>query len=334
MSEREQLSAHLSNQLEGLSRIEAPEELIRPDLGAANLEQGVPVMKMTLSLFSDLRSLELNVLPLDVLRLMSRRTQVTIDRLQQIRDFSLDHPNPTERRNGLLTQLDDDYYQHVSQLGSHLGYLLLKKTDFNTLDAAARDKMRELDDFTKNTRAEQDRIRQEMDAALLSVQAAAAKAGVAQQSIVFEKQVEEDRTRSRRWLGTVVALTVISGTAAWSLLYSWAPSADTTAQVVREVGGRFAVLALLAFVLGFTVRQYTASKHNETVNIHRQNALRTFETFVSAADDQETKDTVLLEATRAIFSPQSSGFLRSGRDPDSPSTIVEVIRRLSSSQSS
>lgn len=334
MSEREQLSAELRDQLEVLSKVDASKELVRPDLGTANFEQGVPVLEMTVSLFTDIRALDFGVLPLDILRQIMQRVTITRNWLEQIRGFSLSHSNPTNTRDSLLQQPENEYSQHMSQIGAYIGYLLVKQTDFNTLDTAAREKMRELDDFTIATRKEQDKIRKEMDVALLSVQAAAAEAGVGQTSIVFEKQVEKDRTTARRWLWAVMGLVVFTVVAAWQLLFAWAPSVGTTGEIVREIGGRFAVLALLAFVLGFTVRQYTASKHNETVNIHRQNALRTFETFVSAADDQETKDTVLLEATRAIFSPQSSGFLRSGREPDSPSTIVEVIRRLSSSQSS
>ena len=123
---------------------------------------------------------------------------------------------------------------------------------------------------------------------------------------------------------------VLSVAAVVVLLVVWAPSAETTGEIVREIGGRFVVLTLLAFALGFTVRQYTSSKHNQTLNRHRQNALRTFETFVSAADDKETRDAVLLEATRAIFAPQPSGFLRAGHETESPSTIIEVIRRFSS----
>ena len=64
------------------------------------------------------------------------------------------------------------------------------------------------------------------------------------------------------------------------------------------------------------------------VNGHRQNALTTFQTFVKAAgdEDKETKNAVLLEATRCIFSPMSTGYL--GGDQETPnSSIVEVLTR-------
>ena len=334
MSERQQLSATVREQLETLSKVDPSMELIRPDLGSANFEQGVPLLNMTVDLFGDLRSLDLLVLPLEYLRRIHERAQVTLNWLGEVRRFTLEQSSPTGTRDHLLQQLEWEYDEHMKHLGSHIGYLLVKQTNFNALDAAARDKMRELDEYTKETREKQDRIRKDMDAALLSVRAAAAEAGVGQQSIVFEEQVKEDTATARWWLWTVVGLGCVSSFAVWWLLFDWDPSGETTAEIVREIGGRFAVLTLLAFALGFTVRQYTSSKHNKVLNRHRQNALRTFETFVSAADDKETKDAVLLEATRAVFAPQSSGFLRHGREPDSPSTMVEIIRRIGSGPSS
>ena len=169
MSQREQLSTTLDNQLETLSRIDTSKELVRPDLGTANFEDGVPVLKMTVSLFKDLGSLDFRILPVEFLQRMSHRADVTLNWLEQVRGFNLNQSNPTGTRDSLLHQLEVDYDQHMSEFGAYIGYLLVKQTDFNALDAAARDKMRELDEFTADTRAEQDRIRQEMDAALLSV---------------------------------------------------------------------------------------------------------------------------------------------------------------------
>lgn len=335
MSEREQLSAKVRERLETLSLVDASKELIRSDLGTANFERGVPLLKRTVELFGDLRSLDVDILPLEFLRRIDQRTVIALNWLEQVRGFTLEgQSNPTGTRDHLLQQLENEYAGHMTEFGPYIGYLLVKQTDFNALDAAARDKMRELNEFTTETRAEQDRIRADMDAALLSVRAAAAQAGVGQQSITFEDQVEKDTATARRWLWTVIGIGCLSVVALGWLLFGWDPSGETTAEIVREIGGRFAVLTLLAFALGFTVRQYTSSKHNEVLNRHRQNALRTFETFVSAADDKETKDAVLLEATRAIFTPQSSGFLRSGREPDSPSTMVEIVRRFGSGPSS
>ena len=140
MSERERLSAIVRGRLETLSTVDASKELIRPDLGTANFEQGVPLLKMTVALFGDLRSLDMLVLPLEYLRRINQRAEVTLNWLEKVQSFTLNDSNPTGTRDSLLQELEADYDQHMTHLGAHIGYLLVKQTDFNALDAAARDK--------------------------------------------------------------------------------------------------------------------------------------------------------------------------------------------------
>jgi len=66
------------------------------------------------------------------------------------------------------------------------------------------------------------------------------------------------------------------------------------------------------------------------VNQHRQNALSTFETFVKAAADDQTKGAVLLQATQAIFTPQVTGFIAQESDSGGPAQVLEIFRSASS----
>ena len=277
MSEREQLSASVRERLEALSTVDASKELIRPDLGTANFERGVPILRMTVALFEDLRSLDMLVLPLEYLRRINQRAEITLNWLQEVRRFTLNDSNPTGTRDHLLQRLESEYDQHMTHLGAHIGYLLVKQTDFNALDAAARDKMRELDEFTGETRAKQDRIRTDMDAALRSVRAAAAEAGVGQQSIVFEDQVIKDTATASRWLRTVITLGCLSVVAVGWLLFGWDTSGETTAEIVREIGGRFAALTLLGFALGFhspSIHVFETQRNTQPSPAERSSNLR------------------------------------------------------------
>ena len=193
----------------------------------------------------------------------------------------------------------------------------------------AEEALSETGRIAEEARAETRHIAEEARSVLESIQDIAAEAGVGQQSTVFGDQATNDSSTSEKWLVRACIAGGGSLIAVCAVIF-WPLSAETTSEAVRAFGGRLAILTFFAFVLGFTVRQYTSSKHNETVNLHRANALRTFTTFVGAASDQEMKDAVLLEATRAIFAPQPSGFLRAGHETESPSTIIEVIRRISS----
>ena len=94
------------------------------------------------------------------------------------------------------------------------------------------------------------------------------------------------------------------------------------------------LLSLIYLVLNRSIKNYTAQKHLEVINRHRQNALETFERFVSSAARQETKEEVLLAATNAIFDANQTGYLSTRiRSGESASPIQQVIRAVTPSSS-
>ena len=73
-------------------------------------------------------------------------------------------------------------------------------------------------------------------------------------------------------------------------------------------------------------------QHNFVVNQHRQNALTSFETFAKAANDDQTKSAVLLQATNCIFSPQASGYADSAVEAPGSPRIMEIIRNMAAKE--
>lgn len=74
-------------------------------------------------------------------------------------------------------------------------------------------------------------------------------------------------------------------------------------------------------------RIYKALKHQITVNKHRANALKTFQAFVKAASNDNTRDAVLIETTRSIFANSPSGYLdTTDASSDSNTKILEIIK--------
>jgi hypothetical protein len=75
-------------------------------------------------------------------------------------------------------------------------------------------------------------------------------------------------------------------------------------------------------------KNYRTHRHLVVVNQHRQSALRTFEAFIKAASgDDQTKNAVLLEATRCIFAPANTGYL--GGEEENPSNrIIEIFKTV------
>jgi len=335
MSERDDVLNQVTELLGQIAEVKPVEELVRADdLGQANFRGAVPILNQTIELFQELRSSDLNVFPLPILQQLKTQTQAALKTFEDLRTFSLEgQPDVMAARDKLIARVVAEYDQHFQVLEPHINYLLVKQTDFAAMEAQARAAMGQLDEFTRQKQQEQESIREEMEKTLQTVKAAAAKAGVGQQSIVFAEQAKQDDETAAKWLMGAAAFGIVSVIYVILTLFVFLPSAGTTSEIVRGFVSRLVVLSLLAYGLGFTVRQYSSAKHNQTVNLHRQNALRTFETFVRATDDQTTKDAVLLETTRSIFAGQPTGFLRGGRDSESPNTIIEVIRRMGSGTS-
>jgi hypothetical protein len=105
-----------------------------------------------------------------------------------------------------------------------------------------------------------------------------------------------------------------------------------TGRLVALALSRIIAISILTTGIVFCARNYFAIRHNFVINRHRQNALSTFETFVKAARDDQTKDVVLVQATKSIFSPQTSGYLRGEGETPQPNQIIEIIRDLTTSK--
>ncbi len=101
---------------------------------------------------------------------------------------------------------------------------------------------------------------------------------------------------------------------------------------LKQLTLKLIIFSVLFAALIWVGRIYRAHRHNYIINKHRQNALSTFETFVKAASDEQTKSAVLLQATQCIFSPQHSGYISKESEPSTYPQVLEIIRGISGSQ--
>jgi hypothetical protein len=159
---------------------------------------------------------------------------------------------------------------------------------------------------------------------------AASITGVAQHSSYFKDEAGDHRRASSKWLvcTAVLALAAI-GYSLWSFRFAAIYGAEGSGlwwPHMAYVTSRLVVLSVIFFGMGWSARNYRAQRHNEVVNRHRQNALRTFETFAVAATDPATRDAVLLAATKSIFEAQSSGYLTGEPEKVPSGTVIEILR--------
>ena len=162
--------------------------------------------------------------------------------------------------------------------------------------------------------------------------------GIVKYSYVFSKEFERYRNSSNWWLASsILFLAAIIG-----LLFYVAntelsdvtikklnSNALVTHYIIQNVVTRILIVSALFYGLAFSVKAFRANKHSSVVNKHRQSALDTFEAFVNAPSaDQNTKNAVLLEATRTIFSHQTTGYDTNDKDAEVPNKIIEIIKPI------
>jgi len=333
LDEEQQQRSELRSVLDQLVAIE-PESLVRTEeLGRdLNFEAGLPVFRRTLGLFQDLSGSNLDEVPFETLQQLTGLAKRALQHFQQVQSFTLQQhqANPISARDQFINQIRDQWQEYYGMITPVIAYNAQRGTDFDRLEREARGALSEVQQVATDARKDRDTILAEMKAGMEQIRRAAAEAGVAQHAIHFKEEAESHNNQSIRWLRAAVGFAVLTGAYAFYALEVQRHDIVANAplgSLIQLALAKIVIISILSYGLVFSARNYAASRHNLVINRHRQNALSTFETFVKAASDPQTKDAVLIQATQSIFSPQTSGYLHGeGETAAHGSQIVELVR--------
>ncbi len=159
---------------------------------------------------------------------------------------------------------------------------------------------------------------------------AAAKIGVAQFATQFEELASDHSESGKHWLVATGVLGILTICVAILSVYFILPAGELSEPgTIQKIITKLVIISILYFAALWASRNYRSHRHLSVVNKHRQSALATFETFVKAANDEQTKNAVLLEATHCIFSPATPGYL--GAEEEVPANrIIEILKTVGS----
>jgi hypothetical protein len=320
--------------LDQLNKIQ-PDSLVRAeDLGKAlSFEAGLPVFQRVLGLFRDLSESNLDNVPFETLDQLTRLAQEALTHFKQIQTFTVQAhaSNPTGVRDQLINQLRDRWHTYYTTITPIISYSIRKGTDFDLLEREARGSLTLVKQISLDSKTEKDKLLVDMQGALEKVRQAAAEAGVSGQAIHFKNEADSHKKEGRWWFGgTAFFACVAVAYAVFGIGHQIEKiTADTpTPKLVQMTVSRVLIVSILFFAVAWCAKNYAASRHNFVTNRHRQNALSTFETFVKGTDDKQTKDAVLVQATKSIFAPQSSGYLKGEPETPQGSQIIEIVRGM------
>lgn len=307
------------------------EELIsnRERWGPLNFEASRPDLELVLGLTGHLRDLPLEILPPNVADGIISTLVRCQHAVNAIRTFSLDSSsqNPREMLANIGSELHAAAEGLLITAQSWIPFLAYQRGDVQrNMDALARS----VTDSTKllnDALAAAQRSKSDIDEIIRTAREASAGAGVGVFTHDFLEEASTQESVALSWLKITAAMGVATLIAAIGSAFIPLPADATQAQAIQLLSSKIVVLLVLIAATVWCGRIYKASKHQASMNRHRGNSLRTFQAFVKAASNDTTRDAVLLESTRSIFTIAPTGYLEGGEPAiDTGTKVLEIFK--------
>ncbi|MXX75212.1 MAG: hypothetical protein F4Y77_07390 [Holophagales bacterium] len=322
----------LKDSLEKLVALD-PQELVRTDYLGASFDFGeyVPLFELVLRLFRELHAADLSTLPDSQIEQLQDATNRIAGDFGKIKAFEpKDVSSPADQRDHLAQTLKGTHEAVFQTVSWAVAYASSRSVDLRRVQREAKALVAEIDVLKMDTVSQLQEFQQNATAIVNNIREAAGEVGVGQRASQFRDQAEQYATAKKTWLRASVGVAALAiALAAGNVGYLLSKLAETEISAGRAIElavAKVLLFSVLYYALVWVVRTYRAASHNEVVNRHRENALRTFETFVAAATDEQTKQAVLLRATECVFGHQTSGFSEPGRDDSTSARLLEIVR--------
>lgn len=293
-------------------------------------------------LLAKLDAAELLKIHLPILSELSRDLNNLLTTLKSISKFVVAQGNAEQEKNQLIYSFNEWFGKILEN--SIKAFQMLKLTSDGKEELSESRSAEQLILEIKTTQEKLKLAEIEMESALAAVRAKSRDIGIERYSQIFGDESKKNSNTSIVWL-FFIALLLITG-----IFYGYKLNEELTELATDGVNSklldnnnyilqitiiRLLIITIMFYALTICMKNYRAQKHNQVINRHRHNALITFETFSAGATDEGTKNAVLLEATRAIFGNQPTGFGSRDSDVESPtSQVIEILKTRMDTKSS
>lgn len=321
----------INERISGIANLDVESLTSKIEWGSVNFKASTNDLNDIIAMVKPLGSLPIRILPETPAQEINGQLSSVLQVISKIGDFSL-QGNAEENRNAIQRELNNQIPRLYNSIAPHAAYLALYAGDLDRTIQTLEQTRLEATSEVSTLRQYLEASKSQIEEILQSAREAAGSAGVGAFSSDFSEQADTQDKEASKWLwaaGLFGAASIIAAAASYFLPVQ--PDA-TPAQIVQLTTSKVVVLGLLLSATYWSSRQFRALRHQIAVNRHRANALKTFQAFVKAAADDNTRDAVLLETTRSIFAIAPSGYLSAQADSSAQDglKIVEMIRGSSS----
>jgi ElaB/YqjD/DUF883 family membrane-anchored ribosome-binding protein len=99
-------------------------------------------------------------------------------------------------------------------------------------------------------------------------------------------------------------------------------------EIFKAIAYRLFLISFVVYLVNFCVRNYNASKHNQTVNSQKANSLNAALVLLERAKTDEGNDNIMSQAASAIFSHQPTGYNKKDPENVSKSITEKIIEKV------
>jgi hypothetical protein len=300
----------------------------REQLGDLNFDDAIVPAQHIISVYQKLPIDAIREFPFAQLQTIQQQAKADFAQLDQILKFSLTATDPQATRLQYIESLKGSYQTTFNALYPLISYSVARTVDFSSLERNGRAAIQAInDDKEKVLKAIQETADQAARI-LQDVRDAAAEQGVTQTAKYFGDEAASHEAAAGRWLiASIVAAVVVAIYSASTLVWSGWFVAGNAFESAQMITSKLLVFGVLVYGLFQCVRSYSAHRHNQVTNKHRQNALMTYKTLAEAGNSPELRDAVLQHAAAAIYAPNDTGYLKSEERGYGAQSLLALLPR-------
>lgn len=265
-----------------------------------------------------------NYLPQDRRNNIKSYLEHFLQYVEKIQNFNPSQGNPQSERDGIANNIKSNYSQFFEHLFPRLKLHILEK-EFSS---------QKIQDLLNQAKQDIDVIaqqRQQGEEILKAMREVSAVTGVSKFAAVFGDQAELHRKSARNWLWVTIASAIgIGGFLYWifSQLVQTIQSGVDFQVSLQIFLAKILLLSFFSVVFYQIVKNYNANMHLQTLNRHRENSLKSFQSFVESTNDAKIKDMVLIQATKAIFEAGETGYISTKGDGITSMETIKIVDQM------
>jgi hypothetical protein len=301
----------------------------RTDWGSINFSTAKPDLERILSITGHLNILPLENLTDQAVSQINQALSQVIDVVARLDKFNLSEGTPTQVRDKLVNEIHNQSDNFYTIATPWIPFLAYQKGDVAKNISDLTSSVQRANSLVESAKRDIETKQLEIDEIVVRAREASASAGAA----VFTKDFDVESTAlkesAKSWLkatGILAVATIIFAVLLWIV----AEPTEHAWQAAQKFGARLVVLIVLFTATLWCGRIYKALMHQSTTNRHRALSLQTFQAFSAAASDDATRNAVLTETTRSIFSSTTSGYIDEAASNDSSLKFIELQKITSS----